>query len=602
MVERVALSHRPARGLMTTILGGWALAALVLLLASATTIANLRFPDPDDAMRMLEVRDWLGGQGWFDVAQHRLNHGDFPMHWSRLVDLPLATMMLLLDPVLGTDAGTRVTMTVMPLLTLLAIMALAALLTRRLAGQAVAKLAVLIVPLSSPILYQARPLRIDHHGWQIALALTAAWLMIGRPTARRGALTGLVLATLLTISLEGMPIAASIAGVAAIGWAVAPARRDFLLALAWTLFGVATALHVATRGPAMWTPACDAMAPMWLLALGVAALGVSAATLSVRFGVAARLAALALAGLATAAVPVLVAPGCLAGPFATLPPNVYEYWYLMVLEGRPLWEQSPYWALMTIGLPVAGLIGTVRCRQSTRGRLRERWTILLALLVSASVVAIFVNRAGATANAFAVPGAAALVLGLLTRARAIRPVGRRTLATAGALLLASPGQAAGMALMITEIITPAQHRMALRNPWHRTPCDYSFDLRVLDTLPAGLVFAPIDVSPELIATTHQRAISGGYHRNAAAMNVVMIGFAAPPDKARAAIMASGADYLAACPGFNELELYRKAMPDGLWARLERGERFAWLRPIPLKGSPALAWRIIRPLPKATPHP
>ena len=47
--------------------------------------------DTDDAMKMVEVRDWMNGQGWFDMVAHRM---DAPsgvlMHWSRLFDVPQA--------------------------------------------------------------------------------------------------------------------------------------------------------------------------------------------------------------------------------------------------------------------------------------------------------------------------------------------------------------------------------------------------------------------------------------------------------------------------------------------------------------------------------
>jgi hypothetical protein len=60
-------------------------------------------PDPDDALRLVELRDWLGGQGWFDVTQYRIDpaHGGVAMHWSRLVDVPLAAVVVALRPLLG---------------------------------------------------------------------------------------------------------------------------------------------------------------------------------------------------------------------------------------------------------------------------------------------------------------------------------------------------------------------------------------------------------------------------------------------------------------------------------------------------------------------
>src|SRR5207253_2643398 len=109
--------------LFNVILIGWLLAAIILCLVSWTRIATLAFPDPDDAMRLAQVRDLLAGQSWWDVSQHRLNGGDFQMHWSRLVDLPLAAVLIVCDPLFGPAASTRIAVTIVPLLTLLAVMA-----------------------------------------------------------------------------------------------------------------------------------------------------------------------------------------------------------------------------------------------------------------------------------------------------------------------------------------------------------------------------------------------------------------------------------------------------------------------------------------------
>ena len=45
----------------------------------------------DDAMRLVEVRDLIGGQGWFDLFQYRMDPpSGLSMHWSRVIDAPLA--------------------------------------------------------------------------------------------------------------------------------------------------------------------------------------------------------------------------------------------------------------------------------------------------------------------------------------------------------------------------------------------------------------------------------------------------------------------------------------------------------------------------------
>src|SRR6476661_8913468 len=84
----------------------WALtAAAFIAKAWFTTSSTPLILDSDDAMRLTEVRDFLGGQSWFDLIQHRLNTPfGASMHWSRLVDLPEAALLFLLRPFAGEAA------------------------------------------------------------------------------------------------------------------------------------------------------------------------------------------------------------------------------------------------------------------------------------------------------------------------------------------------------------------------------------------------------------------------------------------------------------------------------------------------------------------
>ncbi|RYY31829.1 MAG: hypothetical protein EOP59_20160, partial [Sphingomonadales bacterium] len=326
-------------------------------------------------MRLAQARDWIAGQSWWDVSQHRLAAG--ALHWSRLVDIPLGLVMLLFRPLLGVAGAEQAALILVPLLTLLAMLALVAALTRRLLDVERAKLAVLIAPLSVPLLYQLRPLRIDHHGWQIVLALTALYCLVGKPTARNGMIAGLSLATLIIISLEGLPIAATLCGIAALAWALDPSRRPALLGTVWGLFAGVVGLQAATRGLTYAAPLCDAITPAWLLVLGVAALGTTFATFAGRAPLAVRIAALAAVGVACAGLLLRTAPECVAGPFAQLDPLTRTLWYDNVSEGLPLWHQFPGWAAMTIGLPITGIIGALLALRSSTGEARARWWILL---------------------------------------------------------------------------------------------------------------------------------------------------------------------------------------------------------------------------------
>jgi len=53
-------------------------------------------------MRLNETIKLLQGQGWFDLSHPRLSPGsNTVVHWSRLLDLPLAALMLPFIKLLG---------------------------------------------------------------------------------------------------------------------------------------------------------------------------------------------------------------------------------------------------------------------------------------------------------------------------------------------------------------------------------------------------------------------------------------------------------------------------------------------------------------------
>jgi hypothetical protein len=63
---------------------------IVLLLAWSVAVFSLVLSfgintlSTDDAMRVVEVRDFLGGQNWFNLTQYRLDPpGGVESHWSR---------------------------------------------------------------------------------------------------------------------------------------------------------------------------------------------------------------------------------------------------------------------------------------------------------------------------------------------------------------------------------------------------------------------------------------------------------------------------------------------------------------------------------------
>lgn len=150
----------------------WLLVALQLVaLHWGETAQTLN--DTDDAMRLAQLRDWLGGQGWYDLHQWRVAPG-YESHWSRLLDAGLAGTLALFGLFLDGALAERLMRTTWPMLWLLPTMAGSAAIAWRIAGREAALLALLLA-----LDALRRPERID-----MLAAAAAAHASAGRARAR----------------------------------------------------------------------------------------------------------------------------------------------------------------------------------------------------------------------------------------------------------------------------------------------------------------------------------------------------------------------------------------------------------------------------------
>jgi hypothetical protein len=134
--------------------------------------------DTDGAMRLAQVRDLLAGQSWFDTTQYRMNTpSGLAMHWSRLVDLPIAGLIAL-------SGSETFALKAWPLIVLFAVLAALARIAWVLAGQ-IGVITVLVLGLFAAQLnglFAAG--NIDHHNVQLAVMLwTLAFLVEARAIA-----------------------------------------------------------------------------------------------------------------------------------------------------------------------------------------------------------------------------------------------------------------------------------------------------------------------------------------------------------------------------------------------------------------------------------
>lgn len=577
----------------------WILCCAILLGLSHHELLTLGFRDPDDAMRLQQVRDWIGGQAFHDISQHRVNPPlGGPMHWSRIVDMPIAALILLLRPLLGSGLAETVACALVPLLLLGSLAGAIFHATRRIAGESEALLSAVLLLTTPTILVQFGPLRIDHHGWQILMATLALGGAFDRRPARGGAVAGLALAVWLQISSEGLPYAALFGAAFALRQCRSREESPRLLTFAISLGGAALPLLAILRGnDALLQEQCDALsaAYVWPLAGFALAMPLALRLIGSRSTLSRFLAAGVGAGTA-GAIFLFTGRPCLTGdPFQSLGPIAYKLWYLQVMEGRPIWEQALSMRGLILLPPLAGLAASMLAIGAAQdARARERWIVLTGLLLGATLVALLVMRAMSVAHVFALPGLSWLMLRLFQRAQRHTVAVVRVLASSAVALLAPAALCALWIAATASAETPGKS-----TPTTTGECRTAATLTPLRALPPSTLFAPLDMGPDILIRTPHRVIGTAHHRNAAGITAVVEGFTAPPEKARLILAGlnagRGPDYLITCPGLNEFQHYAREHRGSLASLLNQGRPPAWLQPISLPAAKGLrAYKVMLP--------
>ncbi len=582
----------------------WGAMSLITIVARWQAIGALDLPDTDDAMRIAQVRDLLAGQSWWDLSQYRVNPagGGVLMHWSRIVDAPLAAGILLLKPLFGQAMAERIVMTLWPPMLGAALSVVCALGYRSLPDRRIAYVAPLFLIMSAYIVAQFRPLRIDHHGWQIFFAMLIMAQALRPATWHAGLLGGLSAAALLAVSIEGLPIVTLFAGLAALRWALhgRDADRARLCGYMGALAAGGLLFQFLTRGPAgLMGHWCDSLSAPYMAAF-VAAAAVTFAAVRARPGLPwTRFLLLGLAGLSAAGALVWTEPQCAKGPFATLDPIVVEYWYRHVLEGQPLWVSKPADAIHVLVPSLVGLAGSLLAWRSCAVAVdRKNWATVIVALVGAAALSLLVLRSASTAHLFALPGCAWLGLRAWAWARTIPSPLPRILASAmAALTLPLLGGMAAAAVFAMVFPSPearedkAAEAIAAAHPY-RADCLDPAAIAALNHLPVTTILTPIDLGAPLIFRTRHSLVATPHHRNKDAMADAIRVFADDPAKAEALVRKQKATLIVFCRTANDFTKYRRARPDAIAAQLYAGKPPIWLEAIPVGTRAGLSvWRV-----------
>lgn len=569
---------------------------------SSPLIEGLPFKDSDDALRMVQVLDLRDGAGWYDLRQHRLNPPNgVPMHWSRLPDLPLLALIATLEPTLGREQAMIFAAIAVPALLVLGFFAAFVWAAVPLVSRDGLPYAGLTVMVAAIPLAAFTGGRIDHHGWQLLLAMIGAGAVLHLAAGRRHpalpVLAGLCGALGLWIGAEALPTITLTWAALTLIWlrsgrtgALALARYGLTLAIG------STALLPLALPPGAWlTPACDAFSPVsvalaWAVALFALAMQIVEARRPRGYGAVPPAAALGQPMAAALVAAVLLGlllvlfPTCIGGPYAAVG-DAAALMIDLVIEAQPMSRalvREPAFAARLMVLPLLALGLGLAAARGSHGAARTLWLAALLLLIGAMAVQLWQLRGSLLANAWA-----ALILSWW-----VAKVGARAHCTAR--LLPRLLRRAGPALTIALLPVLAA---VLAKPFDPTPqadetggCDLPAVAALLNrpdyrAVAPLHIATPINDGAALLLLTPHGVLAAPYHRNADGLQDLFRLFYRDEADARATARRRGIDLLLVCDGEPVASHERRNGVALFYDRLLADAPPDWLRPMRLADAP-----------------
>lgn len=535
------------------------LGAISLVLAKALqtwpeTADLLYNADNDDLMRLVQVRDWLGGQGWFDTRQYRvLPPEGISMHWSRYVDAGIAAILVPASWFLAMPQAEILTVVFWPSLLGCLMVLLIGHGTNRLFGPMAALGALIVFLTWGKLRGDFTPPRLDHHNIQM-LCATALFYLAALPGRERlfGALAGGVTALSLAVGLEMLPILALIPAWMALRHAFdQPGARDWLLSYGPALALAAPAAMAGQTPPAAWgVMYCDALAPP-VLALG--AIGIVATLVPVLADRLLRgplvriltMSALTALGLWLAAP--LLTP-CLAGPYADVPPEVRTLIESRIVEALSVVEMYRTLpdVLLTTLLPAvvillpALVLAVILWPTLDAG---QRSALVLALLVAVAGLAVTLMQVRAlTLMAPVLP----LLGGFLVHA--FQRIPRSSPLRLPAVLLLALATPTAVEEVTVRLVDPSAPQVAATSSESlpgEGDCRNAQALAELADLPPSVMFSSLNLGTRMLAYTQHSVAAAPYHRSPAAFWNGIAGLETEANL-EASLASARADYVVLC--------------------------------------------------------
>lgn len=547
--------------------------------------------DTDDATRILQVRAFLDGAGWYDTTIAKIG-GAVPLvsHWSRLIDAPLALLIAFFGLFTSADTALLLARVVWPSLLLLVFLRLLVAEAEARQGWLAGLICAGLAMTCLTGLFQFRIGRIDHHNAMI-LGTVIGLLMLARSLdqPRTATIAGVLLGLGLAVGYEPLALIVPLLALASLA-AVVDTRFIDAVAAAMTAFALTLlAAVLATVAPARWlSGACDALSVNMVLLIGVGAAGLHLiARYRASLSLTQRVGALAATGAVAAAAFLVPEPACIAGPFGQVSADAKHLWLVHVRETQSIIAEakgSPLIAMSFVLLMATGIWAAV-----------SRWRMQRTVEAAATAIVLFGAIPAALLQLKFLPYASWLAVAVIAlRVATFEGRGEltpRIARLAGAVTLNQWTFAVICAVALTAAGIP------LDDDDGAEACYRTANIEPLATLPAGLVASSANMGPYIAALTPHSVIAAPYHRIGDQIVLASRVFESPLTVLASLLASSGARYLVHCA--KETRAAKAKSADGTLAGMLLSKNTpTFLRELPqLSPLPELRiFEIIKPAP------
>ncbi|NNK78444.1 MAG: hypothetical protein HKP40_06995 [Litoreibacter sp.] len=558
--------------------------------------------DNDDAMRLVSVRDLLNGQSWQDTRQYRVLPPDgISLHWSRLVDLPLAGLnsffLIFSEP----PMAERMAAAVWPALLFITFLSITARTAQVHFGNAAACYAMLAASLMPMLFANFFPFgRVDHHNVQMVLALAiCASLIASSHPLSLGTIAGSLAALSLAVGLE-MIFFIALAGlilVAEIFFSPSVSTKK-LLGFSVSLGLAAPAFYVVQNGLDAWTVrSCDQLSiPVLFLTSSalVYALAVALAhrVFATNWG---RLAAGALLTIVFLAATYWQFKPCIAGPYADLPEAIQKIVIGGIIEAASAWtllSLAPAFALnvllplFLVFLLLAGQLARKVNAASEVGN--NRALAIISAFLCLGLLGAFWQLRAFNWGLTVLPLAFGATLSFWARTKwKVLPRAKPVVLTAFFIFIIAPQTLTLSGQKLLSVTAQPQPDRASELRTSSRSCGSHAQITRLNQISPTLIMAPLNLGPKILLHTSHSVTAAPYHRSAEALSNGIFPFIGAFEDMAQTAQKYRVSIVLIC---NQQRFGRK---DSAGERLASGDFPDWLQPVDIESDHLTALRVLR---------